>query len=178
MAAFDLPSGIPVTFPTDENSVPYITVFDSGNYHAVPSAQYIKNASNLWVPISANDPMPIQTISQYPIGATLFVSTDTSSANTAKTVTISAVASKKHYCLGYLVVIRGAASSLDIIVTLKDDTTVKLTDVIGNGSPSGTGITNPYGYLLECTTNKNLTLNVGAGGAGVYTELTVWGYTL
>jgi hypothetical protein len=66
LAAFDLLSGTPISaFPT-ANGIPYITVYDAGNYHAVPSAQYIKSTSNLWVPVSATDPMFIETTGRTP----------------------------------------------------------------------------------------------------------------
>jgi len=66
LAAFDLPSGTPIiAFPT-ANGVPYITVYDTDNFHTVPSAQYIKSA-NLWVPISTADPMPVETVGRIPV---------------------------------------------------------------------------------------------------------------
>ena len=65
MAAFELLSGVPIAaFPT-ATGIPYITVYDIGNNHAVPSAQYIKSA-NLWVPISTADPMPVETAGRTP----------------------------------------------------------------------------------------------------------------
>jgi hypothetical protein len=66
LAAFELLSGVPISaFPT-AIGVPYITVYDTGNNHAVPSAQYIKSA-NLWVPISTADPMPVETTGRIPV---------------------------------------------------------------------------------------------------------------
>lgn len=123
--------------------------------------------------------MFVKLISSYPVGATPFIATATSGNNTAATATVAAVAGKKHYVLGYNVVIRAAAAGNDILVTLKDGAAVKLTDVIGNAAPSGTGVEKVSSMpILVGSTNTDLTLNAGAGGAGVVTELTVWGYTL
>lgn len=54
--AFELPS---VPFPRDPvKDAPYIASPDASGKHAVGSGQYFKNASNLWIPVSATDPLP------------------------------------------------------------------------------------------------------------------------
>lgn len=117
--------------------------------------------------------------SQYPENATPFIVTATSAANAVGTATVTAAADKKHYVLGYLAAIRGAAAGSDILVTLKDGATTRLTDIIGNGAPSGTSAEKVSSLpVLVGTTNTNLVLEASAGGVGVISELTVWGYTL
>jgi len=117
--------------------------------------------------------------SQYPEGATPFSVTATSSANSAGLAEVSAVSGKQHYVLGYLVALRAASASADILITLKDNTTVKLTDVIGNASPVGTSVSivNSMPIIIG-TANTNMNLGATAGGTGAITELTIWGYTL
>lgn len=115
----------------------------------------------------------------YPLGATKWTVTATSVANTEASATIAAVADKKHYCLGYLAVIRGASAGSDVLITTKDDTTVKITDAFGNGCAQGTriGIVSSI-PILEGTVNKAMSLNSAAGGANAIIELTMWGYTI
>jgi hypothetical protein len=115
----------------------------------------------------------------YPAGATKWTVSATSGANAAAAATKGAEANKKHYCLGYLVALRAAAAANDTLVTIKDDATAKFTDVIGSAAPVGTrvGISSAT-PLIEGTTNKDLSLNAGAAGAGAITELTIWGYSI
>lgn len=62
MSAFTLPSGVPLdTIPT-KNNIPYLTVYDNSNYHVIPTGQYIKSDSNLWVPVSSVYPQPSKPI--------------------------------------------------------------------------------------------------------------------
>jgi len=114
-----------------------------------------------------------------PTGAIPFSVTATSSANVAGVATVAAVDGKQHYILGYLVALRSASASADILVTLKDNTTVKLTDVIGNASPTGTSAEKVSSMpIVIGTVNTAMNLGASAGGTGAITELTVWGYTL
>ncbi|MCG8401362.1 MAG: hypothetical protein MJA84_07165 [Firmicutes bacterium] len=54
--AFELPV---LPFPKiPGTTTPYIASPDASGKHTVPSSQYFKNASNLWVPVSAADPLP------------------------------------------------------------------------------------------------------------------------
>jgi len=150
---------------------------DQGNI-GIP--QYYDSVIDDYVPAEGSDgAIHVKLISQLPAGATHFIVPATSLANAAGVATVAAVTGKQHHVMGYLVCIRGASAGNDILVTLKDDTTVKLTDVIGNASPSGSAAEKVSSMpILIGTASKDLSLNVGAGGSGVISELTVWGYTL
>jgi len=115
----------------------------------------------------------------YPFGATKWTTIATSGANAIATATQVAVAGKKHYCMGYLVCLRAASAGNDFLSTIKDGTTVKFTDVVGNASPTGTRIgVSSSAPIVEGTANTDMVLSVGAAGANAITELTMWGYTI
>ena len=117
--------------------------------------------------------------SVYPYGATKWTAIATSSANAIATATQAAVAGKKHYCMGYLVCLRAAAAGNDFLSQIKDGTSVKFTDVVGNASPTGTRIgVSSSTPIVEGTANTDMVLTVGAAGASAITELTMWGYTI
>jgi len=115
----------------------------------------------------------------YPYGATKWTAIATSSANAIATATQTAVSGKKHYCMGYLVCLRAAAAGNDFLSQIKDGTTVKFTDVVGNASPTGTRIgVSSSTPIVEGTANTDMVLTIGAAGASAITELTMWGYTV
>jgi len=64
--AFELPT---LPFPKDATGVPYIASPDENGKYTVASGQWFKNASNLWVPVSATDPLPIKIQTELPAGA-------------------------------------------------------------------------------------------------------------
>jgi hypothetical protein len=64
--AFELPT---IPFPRDSYGTPYIASPDTAGKYAIASAQWFKNASNLWVPVSATDPLPIKVQTELPAGA-------------------------------------------------------------------------------------------------------------
>jgi len=45
-------------FPIDANSVPYYDNADTNGYLTMPIEQYIRNGSNLFVPVSTANPQP------------------------------------------------------------------------------------------------------------------------
>jgi len=53
--AFELPI---LPFPKDINQTPYIASPDTAGKYTVAAGQWFKNASGLWVPVSAADPLP------------------------------------------------------------------------------------------------------------------------
>ena len=119
------------------------------------------------------------TNKSYPQGATPWNVTATSAANTAATASQAASPGRKHYCMGYLVVLRAAAAGADVSVAVLDGTTVKIQDYIGNAAPRGekAGMA-PGAPIAEGTANTAINLTVGAAGASAITELTMWGYTI
>jgi len=64
--AFELPT---LPFPRDSYQTPYIASPDASGKYTVASGQWFKNASNLWVPVSATDPLPIKVQTELPAGA-------------------------------------------------------------------------------------------------------------
>lgn len=54
--AFELPI---LPFPKDVNQTPYIASPDTAEKYTVPASQWFKNASGLWVPVSATDRLPV-----------------------------------------------------------------------------------------------------------------------
>jgi hypothetical protein len=129
--------------------------------------------------IGSNGSIDVNQIGQFPKGATPWSATATSATNAVAVATVAAVALKKHYLLGYAVALRAAVTAADTLVTVKDDVTVKLTDVFGAAAPIGTRLTLSCAMpIVVGTINKALTLNAAAGGAGAITELVMWGYTL
>lgn len=111
-------------------------------------------------------------------GGTPWTVTATSGNNASAAATKAAVSGVNHYVTGYLVVLRGATAANDAVVTIKDDSTVKITECIGTSQAIGTRISNQLTIPLKITTNKAASLNVAAAGAGCITELTLFGYTL
>ena len=75
MPAFDLPK---LPLPRDSRDTPYIGSYDASGYYTVPSSQWFKNASNLWVPVSATDRLPVDT--ELPAALVLTDATATPSA--------------------------------------------------------------------------------------------------
>ena len=115
-----------------------------------------------------------------PAGATPFNVRATSGANAAVTATQAAGgAGHQNYLLGYQVCLRGAAAAADAGISVKDDSTEKLYDVIGSGAAPGTRCKcDSQLPLITGTANKALTLTVGAAGAGAITEVSMWGYVI
>lgn len=64
--AFELPT---LPFPKDSLGTPYIASPDANGKYTVASGQWFKNASNIWVPVSAADPLPIKVQTELPAGA-------------------------------------------------------------------------------------------------------------
>lgn len=63
--AFELPT---LPFPKDSTGTPYIASPDANGKYTVASGQWFKNASNLWVPVSATDPLPVKAQTELPAG--------------------------------------------------------------------------------------------------------------
>ncbi len=53
--AFELPT---LPFPKDATGTPYIASPDASGKYTAASGQWFKNASNIWTPVSAADPLP------------------------------------------------------------------------------------------------------------------------
>lgn len=168
--------GIDQTTPGTTNGIQVVAALPTGTNNigdvdvlTLPAGTVAGSAS---LPAGANNIGDVD-IASMPAEWTV---TGTSSANATVTVSKAGVGGQKHVITGYLVVIRGAAAGADIGVALKDNTTVKISDYIGNAAPRGTrvGIT---GLNIEMTTNTQANLAVDAGGASVICEATFWGYT-
>lgn len=133
------------------------------------------------VAVNTDGVLKVVPISQYPTGATPFISTGQSSAATAQTLTIAAGgAGVQHYILGYLVAIHTAAAGNDVVITLSIEDVIKLRDVIGNGSPIGTSATLTGGGMPIAVTgaNEHIDFTIPSSGSGSITVATIWGYTL
>lgn len=96
--------------------------------------------------------------------------TQDSTANTANTITVAAVAGKKHYVAAIEVSIKGAAAGADINVVLRDGAAARWSEVIGSSAVRGTAVGFVLPHPIEMTTNTAMTLEVDAGGAGVITR--------
>lgn len=55
--SFELPT---LPLPKDANNVPYVLSPDANGNRTVPASQWFKDASNLWLPVSAADPLPVR----------------------------------------------------------------------------------------------------------------------
>jgi len=64
--AFELPT---LPFPKDSTGTPYIASPDANGKYTVASGQWFKNASSIWVPVSAADPLPVKVQTELPAGA-------------------------------------------------------------------------------------------------------------
>ena len=64
--AFELPT---LPFPRDSLNTPYIASPDASGKYTVASGQWFKNASSIWVPVSAADPLPVKVQTELPAGA-------------------------------------------------------------------------------------------------------------
>lgn len=106
----------------------------------------------------------------------LSTSTQTSSANTAQTITITAGASTPRVYM-VEVAIKGAAAGNDINIYLKDGATTKWHEVIGSGASQGERVGFVTMMPIKGTNSQNMTLEVDAGGASVVTVANI-GYTL
>lgn len=118
----------------------------------------------------------------YPSGATPFVSTDDSEANTAKTITIAAAEGKSHYITAIEVAISGAEAASTITVELKEDAggtpVSKWKEIIGSSAAIGTRVGLALPFPIKLTAGKTADLVISAGGASVVTTGNIAGYTL
>jgi hypothetical protein len=115
-----------------------------------------------------------------PPGATWFQEYDPSAANTANTETVAAVAGKRHYLLGYRVCVSGDVVGADgVAVSVKDGSTEVGRDMIPASSVIGSSVNSEPGHpVFIGSLNTALNIVVGAGGSGVITHLSYYGYTL
>lgn len=100
-----------------------------------------------------------------------------SAAAGAGTVTKAAVAGQTHYIDGFSVAIRGGAAANDIVITIKDGTTIIYTDCIGSTAASGTVTGICFPSPIACTLGNACTLNITAGGTGVISSGNLFGKT-
>jgi len=84
--AFELPT---LPFPRDSLNTPYIASPDASGKYTVASGQWFKNASSIWVPVSAADPLPVKVQTE---GTELF--TD---ANPGSMKLTGSIPQKKNY---------------------------------------------------------------------------------
>jgi len=119
-----------------------------------------------------------QLVDCYPISAVPWAIVSTSSANTAAEAKVTAEADKKHYISGFTVALRGADASNDVIIEVKDGSTVIMRDVIGDQAEKGARVHCSLPIPLSCGTSADATLSVGAAGADAITELSMFGFTL
>ena len=103
-------------------------------------------------------------------------STQTSSANTAQTLSVAAIAGKRHYVTGLVVAIKAAAATGDINVVLKDGTTALWSEVIGDSAARGTRVGGIFDDPFEGTVSTAINLVVDAGGASCVTVASIKGY--
>jgi hypothetical protein len=75
--AFELPT---LPFPKDPVGTPYIASPDTSGKYTVASGQWFKNTSNLWVPVSATDPLPTSMQTALPAGTNNIGDVDIASA--------------------------------------------------------------------------------------------------
>mgnify|MGYP000861728133 CR=1 FL=1 len=94
--AFELPT---LPFPKDSTGTPYIASPDANGKYTVASGQWFKNASSIWVPVSAADPLPVKVQTELPAGAQIigsvklagsYATIDSAPVTGAKTVTTTA----------------------------------------------------------------------------------------
>lgn len=100
-----------------------------------------------------------------------------SAANTDQTVSKAAVAGVAHYITGVDVFIRGGSPTADMVIELRDGSTVKWSGVIGAGTASGSRCTLMINSPILMSVNTAANLYVPAGGAGVISFATLIGYT-
>ena len=121
----------------------------------------------------------MRQVSQVPYGASFFCQTTTATANATAVATVVSAAATSHYILGFCADIFGAASTSDIMVTIKDSSTIKLTRVIGAGSPVGSGVDLAAGApIVVGTAAAEVSINASPGGTGCACAVTIWGYSL
>lgn len=94
----------------------------------------------------------------------------TSTANAALTLTVAAKTGQRNVARKCSVAIRAAAAGADILVLLKDGSTVLWRDVIGNAAARGTRITAEFPGGLRGSQGTAMTLEIDAGGAACITE--------
>lgn len=111
-------------------------------------------------------------------GVPAWTVTGDSSANTARTITKAGEAAKKHYITGFSAVLGAAAAGADIAIQLKDGSTVKWKEIIGNAAASGTRVAVTFEHAIEMTENTAANLVSDAGGASAVVTLNLTGYTL
>jgi hypothetical protein len=116
--------------------------------------------------------------SPYPLGATKWTARATSGANAAATTTAASQTGLQHYVMGYLVIVSGAAvGAAGVVIQLKDGSTEKVYDMIAAAAPIGSSVSLISSTpLMQGTATTAANLVVGAGGTGVITEATMWGY--
>lgn len=123
-----------------------------------------------------------QALAGYATGVTPFASSGTSEANTAKTITVAAVAGKSHYVTSFEVVIKAAAAVTDIDIVLTQDAAgtpvVLWSTVIGAAAAVGTRAFVSFPQPIKVTAGKTVDLVIDAGGASVVTVGNVAGFTL
>jgi len=104
--------------------------------------------------------------------------TQDSSANTAQTLTKTAVAGQKHYITSIEVVISGAVvGASDVNILLKDGSTTKWKQIIGTTSARGTRVTIDFANPIQMSVNSTCTLNIDAAGASCITTGNIAGFT-
>lgn len=103
--------------------------------------------------------------------------TGTSGANTAKTITKAAQENLCHRVTGFSVVLRAAAATGDVKIELKDGSSLKWTEYIGDAAARGTRVAVTFPHGLKMTVNTDVNLVVAAAGAGAITELNLLGST-
>jgi hypothetical protein len=117
--------------------------------------------------------------STHPLDVTLqgqWTVTGDSPTNDVKVITKAAEVGKRHVVTAFEAVISGAAAGSDIVIVLKDDSTVIWKTISGNAAARGArvGFT---GVNIEITENKAVTLNSTAGGAACVVSLNMAGHT-
>jgi len=96
--------------------------------------------------------------------------------NTAITLTRPAESGRIHVITGFEALIFGASAALDIPTTLRLGATVVYKSVIGSGAVRGSRI----GYMgskIAAPAGVDVSIQAGAGGAGVITTLNLVGYS-
>jgi|GEM_PF-2081880 len=87
--AFELPT---LPFPKDANGTPYIASPDASGKYTAAAGQWFKNASNIWTPVSAADPLPAtDTELQNRLGALLAAAVTDPTASASVIATLKGI---------------------------------------------------------------------------------------
>lgn len=96
--------------------------------------------------------------------------TGTSTANTALSITKAAVPGKKLYCIGYEVLITGAAAGAVVTINLKQGSTIVWPSSIPSGAAIGTTKSFFPSEPVEFDAGTAINLDVSAGGTNCVTK--------